>query len=395
MPANRAGAAIAFVTTIVLFVSCGASVRGYVLSRRGDTEVLIPPGLAIPEHGTLEVKLVNARKAPFASAECRVDADPISIQWQGKTALVSVSSNSELLGFGKDNVSEPIALDARGKVADQPVALDPVQYINRFRADLIALEANGCLHSGEGEALAASIAEKLPFEPFLAYLLRFGAFDLNEFIDLTPDFRLRVVYPLYSEGAAEKKEVKGVETVLYKIVSDQNDGRVRILPLASKDSSQDRIVPQGAAGRVSPFPSAPAYFRLFLKKSMSSKDPITVAIILSSVDRKHLDDATKELNCSSEASCQAVTSPNANCILFPTLAGVNAEIRVKVNGQEAFARLGAQVREVLPEAGADERSRSLQVKRLFAGRWVPIKGDADGEELSRLILMPGDVVTYH
>ena len=80
--------------------------------------------------------------------------------------------------------------------------------------------------------------------------------------------------------------------------------------------------------------------------------------------------------------------------MFPTLTGVNAEIRVKVNGKEAFARLGAQVNEVIREFDTDDMPRSVQVKRLFDKRLVPIKGDSDSKDLLALILMPGDVISY-
>ena len=393
MRTKIAGVVIAFAGTIVLFVSCGASVRGYVLNHRGDADVLIPPGVTLPQQGTLEIKLLKARRAPFQRVGCEIDGGPISVDWRDRTALVRVRSDSELLGHGGVN-EQPVVLDSRGKVVGRPLALDPLEYINKFRADLIALEAKGCLHGGEGSMLAASIAEKAPFQPFIAYLLRFGAFDLNEFIDLTPDFRLRVIYPIYSEGDRSERKINGVETVYYTIVSDQKDGRVRILPSASKDLLQGGSTAEEPAEHVSTFPSSAAYFRLFLKKSMSSKDPITVAIILSATDRERLDGGTKELNSSTEASCRAVVSPDAKCIDFPALTGVNAEIRVNVNGKEAFARLGAQVREVISEAG-DDRPRSVEVKRSFGGRLVPIKTDSGNDELLALILMPGDAISYN
>ncbi len=396
MAANSRGAVIFLGVTAIFVAGCSLGIQGYRLSHQDNAEILIPPGVTLPAKGALEVPLQKARIWPFPAEGCDVDRGPIGIRWRGSTAYLRAKPDSGLLGFGQRLVNEPpVALDPRGSMRGQPIALDPVQFISGFRADLIALEENGCLHRGEGQALAASVAEKLPLQPFLGYVLRFGAFDLNQFIDLTPDFRLRVVYPVYaSDDHAETKELKGAETVYYKIVPDTRSGQVRITQVAV-DSSQDGRSSRVSATRIaSPFPHSFAYFRLFLKRSLSSKEPVTVAIIVSSTQRKNLDEATQKLDADAEPSCLGVTSPNATCTRFPMLTGVNAEIRVKVNGKEVFARLGAQVSEAVREEGGDA-SPSVQVKRLFGKRLVPVKRDGDNRDILGLILMPGDVINYH
>jgi hypothetical protein len=384
MAANSLVAASALALGTMLLVSCSPAVHSYALSREDQTTILVPPGITIPTKGALEIKLLNARRAPFPRAGCEINRDPIELQWRGSAAVIRVKTESGLLGYGQD-----------ASKGDQ-ASLDPLKYINELRQDLIGLESRGCLHPGEAQKLAADIAERLPFQPFVAYELRFGAFDLNQFIDLTPDFRLRIVYPIYvEENHVQTREIKGVETVYYEIVSDQRDGRVRISEITAGKSSSRGSSPQGSAKQIAqPFPRSSAYFRLLLKKNLTLADPITVAIILSSADRKHLDDATKELDSSTDASCKAITLPTVSCMMFPALTGVNAEIRVKVNGKEAFARLGAQVNEVIREFGTDDMPRSVQVRRLFDKRLVPIKGDSDSKDLLALILMPGDVISY-
>jgi hypothetical protein len=384
MSAIRSGAAIVIAAAAMVLAGCNPAVRGYRLSHQNGTEVLIPPGIVIAANQALDVKLPKARKAPFQQIDCGVDRGPIAIRWRGRTAYVRVKSGSDLLGFGQGNVN------------GQQIVLDPLQYIDEFRKDLIALESNGCLQMGEGQTLAARIAEKLPLPPFIAYLLRFGAFDLDQFIDLTPDFRLRVVYPIYSAASSsEKKEITGVDTVYYEIVSDQKDGRVRISPINGKDSSPNgNQTPKPAKQIATQFPSSFSYFRLILKKGNISKDPVTLAIVLNSGDRKHLEDATKELDSGSEPSCRAIASSDGNCIMFPPLTGVSAEIRVKLNGREAYARLGAQVNELIRDVGTDDIPRSVQVRRVFAKRLVPVNTDSGDKDILALILMPGDVVSY-
>src|SRR5579872_2391381 len=397
MSANGLVASIAVAVTAMPFVGCSPAVHSYQLSRQGNIAVLIPPGVKLPAQDTLNVKLRNARRAPFPQAGCKIDRDPITIEWRGRTAYIRAKSGSDLLGFGQNKVNEqPVALDPRGSVSGEPVALDPLLYINEFRSTVIGLEENGCLHPGEGETLAVNIAEKLPFQPFISYLLHFGVFELNQFIDLTPDFRLRVVYPTYSADQDSKTtEIKGVDTVYYEIVSDQRDGRVRISRAIGKDSSQNKLSSEASTKQVaSPFSTSPAYFRLFLRKSLSSKNPVTVAIVLSSTDRRNLDDATKQLDTDVEPSCRAVMSSGASCVMFPPLTGVNAEIRVRANGKDAYAELGARVDQLIHELGTDDIPQSVQIRRLFNKRLVPIRANSDYKDLLALVLMPCDVINY-
>jgi hypothetical protein len=384
MSAIRSGAAGAIAAAAMLLTGCGSAVRGYRLSHQDGTEILIPPGMMVGAQQTLDVRLPRARKAPFQHTDCGINRGPVAIRWQGGTAYVRVKSGSDLLGFGQGNVN------------GQQIVLDPLQYVDEFRKDLIALESSGCLHMGEGQTLAASIAEKLPFPPFIAYLLRFGAFDLDQFIDLTPDFRLRVVYPIYSAAnSSDTKEITGVATAYYEIVSNQKDGRVRISPTIGKDSPPNGSqAPKSAKQIATQFPNSFAYFRLILKKGISSKDPVTLAIVLSSGDRKHLEEATQELNNATEPSCKAIASADADCTMFPALTGVNAEIRVKLNGKEAFARLGAQVNELIRDVGTDDIPSSVHVRRMYSKGLVPITTDSGDRDILALILMPGDVVNY-
>lgn len=391
MSMKRAAAMVVLAVVALLPLACSPATRSYRLSHQGNTALLIPPHVNAPLSETLSVKISNARRSPFSTAGCDIAREPISLQWRGRTAYLQVKSDSELLGFAQSVKDQPVPLDPRASIAGPPLALDPLRYINALRGDLFALEANGCLHGGESQALAAQAAEKLPFPPFISYLLRFGVFDLNLFLDLTPDFRLRVVYPLYQpDSQSHAQEIRGVTTVYYKITSNRYDSRVRISETPDETSPRNG---ESAKNIPSPFPSSFGYSRFFLRKNTSAKGSVTVAIVLTSPDRRRLEDATKELDSGAEPSCQSITPSNASCVMFPPLTGVNAEIRVKVNGMNAFPELGAQVDQLIHEIGEDH-PHSVQVKRLFDKRLAPIKVDSGEKDILGLILMPGDVITY-
>jgi hypothetical protein len=75
--------------------------------------------------------------------------------------------------------------------------------------------------------------------------------------------------------------------------------------------------------------------------------------------------------------------------------GVSPELRVRVNQKDAFVRVGGMVQEILdlenPKAGPPP---SLKVLRPFHGRLVPIDFDPSSTDILRLVLLPGDQITF-
>jgi hypothetical protein len=84
-----------------------------------------------------------------------------------------------------------------------------------------------------------------------------------------------------------------------------------------------------------------------------------------------------------------------NCTVFPKNFGVSPELRVRVNQKDAFVAVGGMVQDVLnledPEASPPP---SLKVLRPFRGRLIPIKFDRSSKDILRLILLPGDQLTF-
>jgi hypothetical protein len=75
---------------------------------------------------------------------------------------------------------------------------------------------------------------------------------------------------------------------------------------------------------------------------------------------------------------------------------INAEMRVRVNGQEAFVPLAVgTVREAMNSApGVTTVPKTLMVRRLFQGHLVPVKFDPASQHILDLVLLPGDKITW-
>jgi len=80
---------------------------------------------------------------------------------------------------------------------------------------------------------------------------------------------------------------------------------------------------------------------------------------------------------------------------FPPRVGVGIELRVRVNGREVFVgigcALGGAIRGNKPAA---EIEKTLQVRRLYQGRLIPVKFDPASTAIFGLVLMPGDEITW-
>jgi hypothetical protein len=84
-----------------------------------------------------------------------------------------------------------------------------------------------------------------------------------------------------------------------------------------------------------------------------------------------------------------------DCISFPFDFGVSAELRVRMNGREAFVQLDGIVLDALglPNFPADV-PKNLRITRLYQGRSVPVTFDPAAKDILRLAVMPGDELTW-
>lgn len=324
----------------ILLAACRHQPLAYTLVPKGPQVILIPP-----IRTSTEVLIPHARQR--LAPDCDIAGDWISLNWRGKTARIRMTESEGDPG-GPDRM-----------------LTDTLKSIEAFRAALLADVDKGCLTTEERSRLVTSITERFALPPLTAYNLRFGAFVQSGFVELTPDFRLKVVSPLPS----------GVEVAFYSITA--KDDRM-LLALDSFTTNPPGTAPAPPLS----LPASPNYFRVLFWTSLSSANHYST--ILVAANHSGLENATRRFQAQPDGSCRIALGPGVTCIPVPPAWAVNAELRVRVNGRDAFVGIGGTVREAV---GAD---RQVQVQRMFQGRLIPVKG----ANLLRLVLMPGDQITY-
>ncbi len=373
----------------MLLVGCRHAPVSYQLLRQGPTTLLIPPAEAASDIASaFEVRIRNARKKPMSKTDCEIEDSLITLRWDGHTAVVHLKSETYSPGPGSQA--------ALGDSALPGMYLASEQSLEASRNDLLNLEAKGCLTSKEGQHLRLALVERLLLPPDVAYLLRFGGYGVTGVFDLNPDFRLQVIGPVYATGTPpSNKQLIGHETANYVFASAKKDDRVRISLGSVTETEEGQTTPfrKSLPQNAFPFPESFAYFRLLFRTEASSANRI--ATIISATDKMQLDEATRQRESGPADSCQGVSVPNATCIALAPDFGVNAEMRVHLNGDESFVRVGGTVEEAISLVGnVTAVPKSLMVRRLFQGHLVPVKFDPASNDILDLVLMPGDEITW-
>jgi hypothetical protein len=383
----------------------------YHLRREGLDPVLFPPTRVKETTTTTEihVNLKNARAQSPSVRGCDIDGSVLSLRWQGTTAAVSLHPQSFFAS----------AADQSPNQSGRGLYIDPLLAMEKFHADLLDRQTRGCLRPDENTRLRRAIVENLPLPPTIAYFFELGSYAVTGYFDLTPDFRLLTTSVIYRSDAAQTPDnVIGYETAHYVFVPDPKPASMsasvsgnRFAPSVDADSNRIRLVLSRATEVINGnlavekqtlrndlhFPQSPGYFRLlFMADDNAPTVRITRAILLSAPDQSRLAQAVAFRQDSAENFCATLSVPNVTCIVFPRNFGISPELRVRANGQDYYIRVGGFLQEVLDlqHPQDDLPPRSLKVRRPFRGRLVPVKFDPNSRDILKLVLLPGDEITW-
>jgi hypothetical protein len=311
------------------------------------------------------VKVSNARSHPAVLDGCDIENDLLGVQWRGDTAEIRLQSESYFPDPG----------DERPEETAPRVYLDSAQRIESFRDALKARVVKGCLRPDEAQALMRTIVERLPFPPLIGHFIRFGS-DLDGTVDLTAEFRLKVVSPVRDAS----KGVVGYQIAWYRLEPAPKDTRVRISPVS-------------ASAAPLAFPSAFLYFRLLFRSAGSPANHL--ATILGSNDEAALARAGNRFKNEVDFSCAVLTTPDMTCVTPPPEVSMNAEFSVSVNRKQVFVPLNGTVFDAMqPRTRRERIPATLRIRRLFRGRLRKVKIDPASQNISRFLLMPGDEITW-
>jgi hypothetical protein len=352
-------------TLVCLLAACRHQPQAYLLKQEGRTQLLTPPA-AKPD-------IKDARHHPAQKKGCDIEAESFSVAWHGNTARVGVKT--ETYFAPSPAPSQPGTAAVTIAESGPRVYVDSLAQLEGFREALAAREDSGCFRDNEGAHLRQAIAETFPFPPQIAAFLRFGTYQRTGFIDLLPDFVMRLVSPTGADPDVSFYEVKRVP----------GQDRVRIA-LAS------------GAGKALTLPEKPAYFRYLYWTGGSTHNFRTT--ILGVQERGMLADATTKFLTDPEGFC-AQPGSEVFCQSIAVTVGMNAGFYIHINGKDVFVRLGGQVGEALGEArngmhlirGPQPVPQNIAVRRMFHGKLIPIKVDGPANNILSLVMMPGDEIT--
>ena len=225
--------------------------------------------------------------------------------------------------------------------------------------------------------------------------MRFGSYGITKVFDLTSDFRLQVVSPIYAQGATTlPRQPIGYETAEYVFVSAKKRSGVRI----SLDSVTETVgggppLKKSTTRNTFSFPESFDYFRLLFRIDMSSQ--LTIATVMSASDVTKLNKATEQREAGPSDFCQSASTAGVTCTSFPPGFGVIPELRVRVKGQESFVRVSGSVRDAMNMgAFVTTAPKTLMVRRLFQGHLIPVQFDPASQDILDFVLMPGDEITW-
>src|SRR5579883_1229182 len=314
----------ALLSLAILLAGCRHTVPAFTLAHDARTIVWSP------EEPPGELRVVSARKAKRSGCDAKTSfAD---LRWTGHTAHIRLHTDEFMPVVCSEKCMDP------GRIYT-----DTLQSIRDFRAALLRLGSQGCLTGPERSALLRSITERASLPSMIAYLLRFGTLGQEGFVELTDDFRLKVVTPAGS----------GYLIAYYSISRAPSDDRVRLTLSSATRSDQ--------TAATAPF-SAPAgfsYIRVLFWTVRSSADHF--ATILAAPDRAILSAATEKFLAAPDGSCRLALPGGASCIPIPPDSAVNAELRVTVNGAAAYVGIGGTLAEAIHQRSVPA---GLEIRRM-------------------------------
>ena len=161
------------------------------------------------------------------------------------------------------------------------------------------------------------MAERFPLPPSIAYRYELGSYDTTGFFELTSDFRLNVVSPIYQDGQTKTIEHQlGYEVSYYSFRSAANDRVTASLTSVTEFRTGEHETPKAAPRNRIDFPESPTYFRLVLKTERSSTKQITLTFLLGSPEEQQLDAGTKQLQSGGRTSASICGAQRARSAGF-------------------------------------------------------------------------------
>lgn len=343
--------------------------RAYVLQSGPAGLILYPPPTAqnAPAR-TLQLTL-NATAACRALSGASTGPSGLGMSWSLASRRLRIQLTPALARWG-DNLPLPLISD-----------------LNALRTTLDQATQAGCLPAARAQALLVRAAQSVPLSPRAVQVFLYGGYAVAGYIDVRDPVRLQLTWAL--DRAQPERYDRGYASVTCALLPSTPDGRggLREVAHAVYDVPSPHPAPMPPVQLNS---AGPRFYRLFFLLRRSPADHNVG--LLSAVSWPALLRATGRLQ-SDPAACAAMQG-EAACRLLPLTTGLEARLRVWIQGRESSAALTDTVGDALQFAGVrSPRLTALRVERPYAGGWAPVHA-ARPADLLRLPLAGNDRITW-
>ncbi|MBI3209581.1 MAG: hypothetical protein HYZ37_11860, partial [Candidatus Solibacter usitatus] len=277
---------------------CATRPLSFEYTRR---DLLIPPGY---KQGNLT--LGKARLGSNRGNECAIRNETFDLAFRKSTAKL----RADVGGTGDPN----------------RVPMSTLTDISGFRGELLRLESNGCLRSGESATLLTRMIDALALPSRVAFQLKHGSSIDAGYTDVREPFRMKVVAPI--RGTANR----GFETAWYRVVS----GRLVLERAESSVNGVVTILSEAVLARVEVPPESRHYRLFFLTRRTINEHDI---LLLSSASVTEMEENSRKLVANADVACKAIPS----CYPVPPGSAVSAELPIKANGVTVYIPLSGTV----------------------------------------------------
>jgi hypothetical protein len=369
----------AFLVTAAALAGAGCAhpVRAFRLS---GPATMIPPG---PKDATVARAVVPIPRIPKKTI-CAASPHGLSIERKGRTGA---------------------------RLAVTRATMDAMTAQELYSWTL-GLETAGCLPVNESARLAANIVDALPLSIQKRTQLLQGR------NDLTPVNSLRVVAPVVKPGTAlpdgplaeiqsvsagstpgaidvdvkVKPEVIGYEIDWYDLAPQESGAGYRLVPRSAEVHIGDQVRHPDASVKRFEFGPAARWYELYMMTKVSTNDFDFVVFSARTSQELHNSVAAFQMDA---AKYLQTADPHTYTVL-PHGSGINAYIRVRLNGVLIDLQKPVSIRQAIAQAKGDPAAAlaTLKVRKLHDGALYPVEWPAGSNAILLLPLEGGEEIAW-
>lgn len=202
----------------------------------------------------------------------------------------------------------------------------------------------------------------------------------GESVDLRPLMQLRIENAYYQPGASRRglDGFLGTEKARYEVLA-RGLKLTSVEPMKNRpegDAPVDELIPEEQTH----FREYRFYFEIVFARSRNSRG----SVLLGADSKEELEALSAKLR-EPESVCGKGA---AHCAVFPEACSVAVYMGIVVNGKRQDAVWGSRLSSVM------ETPRPFAMKRLYAGRLVPVRIQAADAGVLGMMLLPGDHIDF-